>query len=71
MVGTKLSDWEDDERRQVSEKSMAARNIRVITYQQLIRDAEASYKEYLEKRKDKGRIKKLLDEIESFEDSTS
>lgn len=50
---------------------MAARNIRVITYQQLIRDAEASYKEYLEKRKDKGRIKKLLDEIESFEDSTS
>ena len=71
LVGTKLSDWEDDERRQVSEKSMAARNIRVITYQQLIRDAEASYKEYLEKRKDKGRIKKLLDEIESFEDSTS
>ena len=71
LVGTKLSDWEDDERRQVSEKSMAARNIRVITYQQLIRDAEASYKEYLEKRKDKGRIKKLLDEIESFENSAS
>lgn len=71
MVGTDLSDWETPERRQVSEKSMDARNIRVITYQQLIRDAEASYRQYLEKSKDKGRIKKLLDEIETFDDSTS
>ena len=71
LVGTGLSDWETSERQQVSEKSMDARNIRVITYQQLIRDAEASYQQYLEKSKDKGRIKKLLDEIETFDDSTS
>ena len=71
LVGTDLSDWETPERRQVSEKSMDARNIRVITYQQLIRDAEASYQQYLEKSRDKGRIKKLLDEIETFDDSTS
>ena len=71
LVGTDLSDWETPERRQISEKSMDARNIRVITYQQLIRDAEASYQQYLEKSKDKGRIKKLLDEIETFDDSTS
>lgn len=50
---------------------MGERNIRVMTYQQLIRDAEVSYQEYLEKSNDKGRIKKLLDEIESFEDSAS
>ena len=50
---------------------MDERNIRVITYQQLILDAEVSYKEYLEKSEGKGRIKKLLDGIESFEDSTS
>ena len=71
LVGRELRDWESPERRQQSERSMEARNIRVITYQQLIRDAEASYQKYLEKSKDKGRIKKLLDEIESFEDSTS
>ena len=70
LVGTDLSDWENPERRQMSEKSMDARNIRVITYQQLIRDAEASYQQYLEKSKDKGRIKKLLDEIETFDSST-
>ena len=50
---------------------MHERNIRVITYQELIRGAETSYEKYREKGKDKSRIKKLLDEIESFEDSTS
>ena len=47
---------------------MEARNIRVITYQQLIRDAEVSYRQYLEKSKKRGRIKKLLDEIETHDD---
>ena len=71
LVGRELRDWESPERRQQSERSMDERNIRVITYQQLILDAEVSYKEYLEKSEGKGRIKKLLDGIESFEDSTS
>lgn len=71
LVGRELSDWETSERRQVSEKSMGARNIRVVTYQQLIKDAESSYRQYLEKKQDKGRIKKLLDEIEAFDISTS
>lgn len=66
LVGRELSDWENPERRQQSEKSMHERNIRVTTYQQLILDAEISYKEYLEKSDDKGRIKTLLDEIESL-----
>lgn len=70
LVGKELSDWETSERRQTSEKSMGARNIRVVTYQQLIKDAESSYRQYLEKRQDKGRIKKLLDEIEAFDIST-
>ena len=71
LVGKELSDWETLERRQMSEKSMSARNIRVVTYQQLIKDAESSYRQYLEKRQDKGRIKRLLDEIEAFDISTS
>ena len=67
LTGRELSDWETPERRQKSEKSMQERDIRVITYQQLIRDAEASYRQYLKKSKEKGRIKKLLDEIERSE----
>ncbi len=70
LVGKELSDWEDLESRQESERSLEAMHIRVITYQQLIRDAEASYQQYLEKKKDKGRIKKILDEIETFDSST-
>ena len=71
LVGKELSDWETPERRQSSERSLEGKNIRVITYQQLIRDAETSYQQYLEKKEDKGRIKKILDEIETFDGSTS
>ena len=70
LVGKELSDWEDTETRQESEKVLEAKHIRVVTYQQLIRDAEASYQQYLEKSKDKGRIQKILDEIETFDGST-
>ena len=71
LVGKELSDGEDSESRQEIEQSLAAKNIRVITYKQLIRDAEASYQHYLEKSKDIGRIRRLLDEIETFDGSTS
>ena len=70
LVGKELIDWENPERRRESERSMEARNIRVITYQQLIKDAEASYRDYLEKREERGRIKKLLDEIEASDEMT-
>ena len=71
LVGKEPRDWEDAESRQEWEKALEAKHIRVITYQQLIREAGASYQKYREKSKDKGRIKKLLDEIESFENSAS
>ncbi len=64
LVGKELREWSDPERRQASENSLAAKNIKVITYKQLMNDAQASYRSYLEKEEDKGRIKKLLDAIE-------
>ena len=64
LVGKELREWSDPERRQASEKALEAKNIKVITYQQLIKDAQASYQSYLAKAEDKGRIKKLLDAIE-------
>lgn len=71
LVGKELRDWDDAESRQEWEKALEAKHIRVITYKQLISEAGASYQKYREKSKDKGRIKKLLDEIESFDSSTS
>ena len=64
LVGKELREWSDPERRQASERALEAKNIKVITYQQLIKDAQASYQSYLAKAEDKGRIKKLLDAIE-------
>jgi len=67
LVGSGLSGWDDPESKQEDERSLLVQDIRVITYQQLIKDAENSYKSYLDKRKEKGRIQKLLQEIDSMQ----
>ncbi len=64
LVGCELQDWDTPRRKEESEKTLQPKNIRVVTYQQLIRDAEISYSNYLEKSKEKGRINSLLEAIE-------
>ena len=65
LVGGGLSGWGDDlQRKHRDEQSLLAQNIRVITYQQLIKDAESSYQSYLDKREEKGRIQTLLEAID-------
>ena len=64
IVGKELEDWNNPKKKQASEQSLDAQNIRVVTYQQLIRDAEISYSQYLKKNEDKSRIRKILDEID-------
>lgn len=54
---------EDMSEKQENGLNMAG--IRIITYQQLIKDAENSYGDYLAKAEDKGRIRKLLDAIDA------
>ena len=66
LVGQGLSGWNDSKKKQSDEKALAEKNISVITYQQLIKDAENSYQAYLEKRKEKGRIQKLLHAIDNI-----
>ena len=64
LVGTELKDWDTPERRKESEKTLEPKNIRVITYQQLIQDAEISYRKYLESAQEKSRISRLLEAID-------
>ena len=64
LVGTELKDWSTKELKEESVKTLQPKNIRVVTYQQLIRDAEVSYNNYLEKSRERGRINKLLEAIE-------
>ncbi len=65
LVGSGLSGWADNPpRKHRDEQSLLAQNIRVITYQQLIKDAEISYQAYLNQKNERGRIQTLLDAIE-------
>ncbi|MCY4171317.1 MAG: ATP-binding protein [Bacteroidetes bacterium] len=64
LVGSELTDWRTPELKLRSENTLQSRNTTVITYQQLIKDAEITYRNYLEKSKEKGRIRRLLDAIE-------
>ena len=66
LVGSGLHGWDDATKKQEDEKTLEIKNIKVVTYQQLIKDAENSYKSYLERQKDIGHIQSLLQSIEEF-----
>ena len=63
IVGKNLRNWTDETNRRASEQSLAAKNIRVVLYQQLIEDAYRSYGAFLEKNKEAGRIAQLIASI--------
>ncbi len=66
LVGHELKDWDTPARKKESELTLKPKNIRVVTYSQLINDAEISYRNYLEKSKEKGEINKLLNAIDQY-----
>lgn len=66
LVGEGLNGWDDASNKKEDEKTLETKNIKVITYQQLIKDAENSYKSYLKRQKDIGHIQSLLSSIEEF-----
>jgi hypothetical protein len=63
VVGKKLTDWKDAPSEEQSKESLTGYNIRVVTYEQLIHDAEKMYGAFLKKRLDAGRVQNLLDAI--------
>ncbi len=67
LVGRDLRDWDPPDGKRESEETLRPKNIRVITYRQLIKDAEVSYQNYLEKDKERGRISKLLEAIDVYD----
>ena len=64
LLGQPPQGWEYPRKRQEDESSLAMKHIRVITYHQLITDAQNMYQQYLDKQKEKGRIQKLLQAID-------
>ena len=63
IVGKPLKQWITPEKEEESKKSMAARNIRVIYYQELIENAYRSYKDFLDKNQEAGRVFRLIKSI--------
>jgi len=66
IVGRAPEDWGNDPgERETSVQSMAAKNIRVVLYQELVENATKAYTDYLAKSKDVGRILTLIQQIET------
>ncbi len=64
LIGEPLAGWEDPRQRDEDNDSLQRKGMRVLLYKELLENAQRIYKEYLEKRKDTGRIQRLLTSIE-------
>jgi hypothetical protein len=64
VIGQPLKDWSEPKGR---EKMLSAKNARVVMYQQLIDNAYKAYSEFLEKRKDAGRVLAIIRSIDESE----
>ena len=67
IVGRELREWTDPAERDVTARTLAPIGGRVATYQQLIADSEANYREFLERNADAGRISELIRQISEWE----
>ena len=70
LLGEEPSDWKEKDTREESEKTLDARNIRIVTYNKLIKDAERSYEEYLVKNKSKEKIEEVFTGIKNAKFTT-
>ena len=64
VLGERLSDWDNAKNEEESRKAMALRSIRIVTYKKLIRNAYLAYHDFLEKRKEAGRVYRLIKNLE-------
>ena len=67
VIGRPLSDWSSQNGRQTSADTLAGAKARVVIYDQLIRNAEQAYRDYLEREQEAGRVHRLISSI-SLED---
>ena len=65
IVGQRLKQWENAEREDESKRSLAALNIRVVLYDELIEDAYRAYQAFLEKNRDAGQVYQLIKNIDA------
>ena len=67
IVGRPLHEWTDPNERELTAHTLATIGARVVTYQQLIADSQANYREFLAQHTEAGRISELIREISEWE----
>ena len=67
VVGQDLKDWDAPSGREESASVLAPKNIRVVTYLELINNAERAYQQFLEENQRAGRLVRLLKAIDADE----
>jgi len=67
VVGQPLSDWGEPQGRDESDKTLAAKNIRVTMYNELIDNAHKAYSDFLSKKQDAGRVLDIIKSIDASE----
>ena len=66
VVGQTLKDWDTPQKREESRRMMVPKDARVVMYNELIHNAQASYKDYLNTRKEAGRVYELIQQLEEW-----
>jgi hypothetical protein len=64
LVGKPLSDWASKNGRLESAETLKPKHIRVVQYDELLDQAYASYKEFIERKSEVGRVSELIRAIE-------
>lgn len=64
LIGKPLPDWENPQQRHDDADTLHSRGMRALLYRELLDNSRKIYGEYLEKRKETGRIRKLLNSID-------
>ena len=64
VVGKPLRDWKNPRGRQESEDTLRPKGIRVLTYTELIRNAEKAYQSYVDESRKVSHIVQILDRID-------
>jgi hypothetical protein len=67
VVGQRLSDWDEAGGRKESADMLSEKDTRVVTYQELLDNSYKAYQAYLDKKKEAGRILKVIQTIDEAE----
>lgn len=65
VVGRDLQDWEGDETRKESEEMLAAKDVRVIKYDELLDNAYRAYEAFMNEQEKVGMVSRIIEQLDT------